>query len=157
MPIGNKEFMIIRNITENDRQAFYELEKQFYCSGATHRPYNAAITEKTFNYLLCNHENLWGYLMEDINTGEDVGYALLTSYWCNEDGGVVLIIDEFFIAEDQRGKGYGTLFLEFVENEFKDKAVSITLEVVTTNLNAKNLYKKKGYFPDGFEVLTKKL
>ncbi len=149
--------MKVREIEKGDEDVFLSLCKDFYESGATNRGYDKGLSEKTFEYLMSRHENLWGYLLEDIDTNEPVGYALLTSYWCNEDGGNVIILDELYIAPTNRHKGYGSQFLDWIENEFKDKAVSITLEVVTTNTIAKNLYAKLGYAEDGFEVLTKRL
>jgi len=47
--------------------------------------------------------------------------------------------------------------LDWIEKEFRGKAVSITLEVLTTNTAAKHLYAKLGYAEDGFQVLTKRL
>jgi GNAT superfamily N-acetyltransferase len=104
---------------------------------------------------MSKHENLWGYLLTDGEDGHPVGYALLTSYWCNEDGGNVIIVDELYVNSANQHKGMGHHFLEWAENEFKDKAVSITLEVLTTNATAIALYSKLGYTPDGFEVMTK--
>lgn len=148
--------MIVRPITEQDRDVFFELVKEFYSSCATIRPYDADITEKTFNYLMSKHENLWGYLMVDKDTNQAVGYTLLTAYWCNEDGGSVVVLDEVYITLNNQHKGYGMQFLEWIEAEFKNKAVSITLEVLTTNTAAKQLYTKLGYAEDGFQVLTKR-
>lgn len=149
--------MIIRPMTKDDKDDFYELCKEFYSSGATARGYDEAVTEKTFNYLMHQHENLWGYIIFDKELEKAVGYALVTSYWCNEDGGNVVILDELYIAPVDRHKGYAQALMRFVEEEFTGKAVSITLEVVTTNIAAKSLYAKFGYAQDGFEVLTKKI
>lgn len=148
--------MDVRTILPQDHESFIELCKEFYSTKATHRDYNEALAEKTFNYLIARHENLWGYLILG-DSGNVVGYALITSYWCNEDGGNVIVLDELFIRQEYRHHGYGALFMRFLENEFKDKAVSITLEVVTTNTIAKSLYSRQGYMKDGFEVLTKAL
>ncbi|HPD02075.1 MAG TPA: GNAT family N-acetyltransferase [Eubacteriales bacterium] len=149
--------MEIREIEEPDRQTFLKLCESFYSSGATTRGYDAAIAEKTFKYIISKHENLWGYLLIDKDSSQAIGYALLTSYWCNEDGGNVIILDELFIDTVNRHKGYGKMLLDWAETEFKDKAVSITLEVLTTNVAAKQLYAKLGYVEDGYQVLTKRL
>lgn len=149
--------MIVRPLEESDRCTFMKLCEDFYSSGATTRSYISALASKTFDYLMSKHENLWGYIMEENEPPNAVGYALITSYWCNEDGGNVIILDELYIDPALRHKGYGKLFLDWIEEEFKGKAVSITLEVVTTNTVAKQLYAKLGYAEDGFEVLTKRL
>ncbi|MEG1711369.1 MAG: GNAT family N-acetyltransferase [Clostridia bacterium] len=147
--------MLVRSIETTDKEVFFRLCESFYNSGATAREYSAEITEKTFSYLVSHHENLWGYLLIDKDTNEAVGYTLITSYWCNEDGGNVIVLDELFVDPAVRHKGYGQKLLEWIETEFKNKAVSITLEVVTTNTIAKQLYKKLGFDDDGFEVMSK--
>ena len=86
-----------------------------------------------------------------------VGYALVTSYWCNEEGGNILVLDELYISPNSRHHGYGSKFLEWLEHEFKGKAVEITLEVLKTNQDARSLYKKDGLVPDGFITYTKKI
>lgn len=149
--------MIVRPIEKGDKEVFFELNKEFYSSNATHRGFDEGLTDKTFEYIISRHENLWGYMIIDKDTKLPIGYALLTSYWCNEDGGNVIILDELYVNYASRHKGYAKKLLDYMEEEFKNKAVSITLEVVTTNIPAKNLYEKLGYTEDGFEVLTKRL
>lgn len=149
--------MYVRCMEPDDKNAFLILSEKFYSSGATNRSYNKELSEKTFEQVIKKHENLWGYLMLDKVTEEVLGYALVTSYWCNEDGGNVIILDELYIDETNRHKGYAKKFMEWIEKEFKEDAVSITLEVITTNIGAKLLYAKEGYAEDGFEILSKRL
>ena len=93
----------------------------------------------------------------DKETDKEAGYALVTSYWCNEEGGNIIVLDELYIWSKQRKKGYGSQFMEWLEGYYRDKATSITLEVLTTNVNACHLYCKEGYVPDGYITYTKKL
>ncbi|MDR1697848.1 MAG: GNAT family N-acetyltransferase [Erysipelotrichaceae bacterium] len=146
--------MIIQEFTSQDQERFRCLSKEFYVGGATLRPYNEEISLKTFKRVLDHHENLWGYLFYDKENGDAIGYALVTSYWCNEEGGEVILIDELYISPKNRQKGYAKIFMEWLETTFKDK-VAITLEVLTTNIDAKMLYDKAGYQPDGFVTYTK--
>ncbi len=149
--------MYFRQIEESDEQNFYNLCAEFYSSNATNRAYDQQIAEKTFKYLMAKHENLWGFLFFDAQTNVAIGYSLLTSYWCNEDGGNVVVLDELYVNPDFQHKGVGCKFLEWIYENFKEKATTITLEVLTTNTKAKNLYEKLGYKEDGFEVMSKKL
>lgn len=149
--------MIVRKMQMQDKQTFLEMCRLFYGSGATSRGFDETIANKTFDYLMSNHENLWGYILEDIDDLAPVGYALITSYWCNEDGGNVIILDELYISSNKRHKGYGKMFMEWLENEFRGKAVAISLEVITTNIIAKQLYNNSGYKEDGFSMMTKYL
>ncbi|MCQ2387830.1 MAG: GNAT family N-acetyltransferase [Clostridia bacterium] len=149
--------MLVKDFIKEDEQLFCKLCKEFYSSGSTIREYNEEIAKKTFERVLDHHENLFGYFIIRRDSEEVIGYALVTSYWCNEEGGTVLILDEFYICPDDRHKGYASAFMEWLQEEYKDKAVSMTLEVLTSNLNAQNLYKKEGFIPDGFLTMTKEI
>lgn len=151
-----RHFMLTKKITAEDRDVFFSLCKDFYNSGATKRGFDPVLTEITFNQVISHHENLWGYFIcTDDNT--TAGYGLITSYWCNEEGGNVIILDELYVSPEYRHHGFGYAFLRWIESEFKDKAVSVTLEVLSTNIVAKDLYSKSGYFEDGFVTLSKKI
>lgn len=149
--------MVIRNFRKEDEEIFLQLCKEFYEGNATLRPYNEATARKTFIRIIAEHENLWGYLLFDKDIVEPIGYALITSYWCNEEGGNVIIIDELFISPRFRRNGYACMFMDWLANHHKDEAVSITLEVLNTNQTAKSFYDKEGFTPDGFTTYTKYL
>jgi len=149
--------MIVRPIEEGDKETFLSLCEEFYSSHATEKKYDEKIARKTFDNLMKKHENAWGYFIIDKENGETSGYALITSYWCNEDGGNVIILDELYIKAEKRHKGYGRMFMEWLESEFKEKAVSIALEVLDSNTHAKELYSKLGFNKDGFEMFSKRL
>ena len=149
--------MIVKEFRKSDRETFLRLCREFYSSGSTLKPFSLDTAEKTFRRVTEKHENLWGYLLTDSETGLAVGYALVTSYWCNEEGGNVLVLDELYICPESRHHGLGGRFLQFLEEKFRGKAVAITLEVLTTNQSAQSLYKKEGLSPDGFVTYTKTL
>ncbi len=149
--------MTIREFRPEDRDTFIRLCDEFYSSSATLKPFCIDVAEKTFDHVMENHENLWGYLFTDAETGMPIGYALVTSYWCNEEGGNVLVLDELYICPHSRHHGYGKVFLDWLERHFAGKAVSLTLEVLTTNQSAQSLYRKDGLVPDGFVTDTKSL
>lgn len=147
--------MLVKPFSKDDEQTFYKLCKEFYSSGSTLRGYDSEIAKKTFNRVLDHHENLFGYFIIRKDSNEVIGYALITSYWCNEEGGTVLILDELYICPEDRHKGYASSFMDWLQLEYKDKAVSVTLEVLTSNQTAQLLYKKEGFVPDGFMTMTK--
>ena len=149
--------MKIREFDRLDAPTFLRLCEAFYSSGSTRKPFCRKTAEKTFARVMERHENLWGYLIVDSETMASVGYALVTSYWCNEEGGNVLVLDELYICPESRHHGFGARFLQFLEEKFRGKAVAITLEVLTTNQSAQSLYKKEGLSPDGFVTYTKTL
>ena len=148
---AEKRFMYVRYFSENDRETFLKLCEEFYSSHATMRPFDAAIAEKTFQRVVDHHENLWGYLIFEKEDEPAAGYGLLTTYWCNEEGGNVLLWDELYIAPPFRHKGYAKQFMEWMQEKFKKKVVSVTLEVLTGNERAISLYKEEGFDPDSDE------
>jgi GNAT superfamily N-acetyltransferase len=75
--------------------------------------------------------------------GAVAGYSLLTNYWSNEHGGLVLILDEVFVLPEFRGKGISSRFFEhlFAMPEY----VMVYLEVFPGNTVAYELYKRMGF------------
>ena len=136
--------MLVKQFDADSEQLFLTLCRDFYSSGSTLRPFNEELSKKTFERVLDHHENV-------------IGYALITSYWCNEEGGTVQILDELYIDPDDRHQGYASEFMEWLQKEYKGQAVSITLEVLTSNQRAQNLYKKEGFEFDGFATMTKEI
>lgn len=149
--------MKVENFQPEDKPVFLQLCEEFYSAEATLRPFCPDVASKTFDRVVDKHENLWGVMLTDAETDEKIGYGLITSYWCNEEGGNVLVLDELYISPKNRHKGYGKLFMEWLEGAYKNYAVSITLEVLTTNSRAVQLYTTEGYAPDGFAIYSKRI
>lgn len=63
----------------------------------------------------------------------------------------MLLLDELYIAPPFRHKGYAKQFMEWMQEKFKKKVVSVTLEVLTGNERAISLYKEEGFDPDSDE------
>lgn len=147
--------MIIKEMEEGDGDSFYKLCEEFYSSGVTKRGYDSNSAKKTFQQVITKHENLWGYLIVDSETKKNAGYALITAYWCNEESGNVIILDELFVSPEFRHRHFGKSFMAWLEQNFRGKAVALTLEVLSTNLIAKELYIKEGFCEDGFVTMTK--
>lgn len=149
--------MLIRYFEKTDFEIFKKMCQEFYSSNATIRDYNEELTRKTFDRVMDHHENLWGVILIDVELDIPIGYALISSYWCNEDGGNVIILDELYINPINRNKGYATQFMTWLESEFRDTAVAITLQVLTTNEVARKLYNKIGFMSEGFEQMIKEI
>lgn len=80
--------------------------------------------------------------------GGPEGYALLCSFWSNELGGEVCIIDELFVQRTERGKGAATALVQGLVIGswpwFRD-AVAVELEVTPGNARARALYERLGF------------
>ena len=144
--------MHVRYFSESDKEIFLELCREFYNSHATLRPYDESVAEKTFRHVIDHHENLWGYLIyESEESDSPAGYALLTTYWCNEEGGNVLLLDELYIRPEYSHMGYAKRFMHLMQEKFKNLAVSVKMEVLTRIERATSLYRKEGFDPDSDE------
>lgn len=82
--------------------------------------------------------------------GPAVGYALLCSFWSNELGGEICVVDEIYVAPPGRGQGLATRFLGALTTgalPFFADAVAYELEVTPQNARARALYERMGFQP----------
>lgn len=85
-----------------------------------------------------------------------VGYIVLTLGYSLEYVGRDAFLDEFYIRETYRGRGWGSRTLAFVEEEALQLGVrSIHLEVVRRNTGAKEVYRKNGYLDHEHYLMSK--
>jgi GNAT superfamily N-acetyltransferase len=85
-----------------------------------------------------------------------IGYIVLTLGYSLEYLGRDAFIDEFYLSESYRGKGWGKRALTFVEEQARRLGVrSIHLEVVRQNTGAQEVYRKSGYTDHNHYLMTK--
>jgi len=85
-----------------------------------------------------------------------VGYIVLTLGYSLEFLGRDAFIDEFFLVESHRGRGWGRKAMEFVEDHARSHGVrAIHLEVVRSNRNALEVYRKLGFHDHEHHLMTK--
>jgi len=80
--------------------------------------------------------------------GRVSGYALLISFWSNELGGEVCVIDELYVEPEQRGNRYATRLLETLSargTPWVENAVALALETTPDNEQARRLYERVGF------------
>ena len=94
------------------------------------------------NYLFCielvqnGKKDVIGYLWYSINENE-----------------LCAFVNDFYIFQDHRNKGYGKNTLEVLENNIKrDGLLQIKLRVAYTNIKALALYKEVGYIITGYNM-----
>lgn len=134
--------LIIRDITENDREAVIAMMNEFYDSPACLH----AVPEENFQRTITEAvaKNPLTRLLVLEEAGGIIGYANLGITWNNEAGGIQVWFDELFFRSHARGKGYGTKVFEWLEKEYP-QARRIRLEVTHENTGAIALYKRLGY------------
>ena len=85
-----------------------------------------------------------------------VGYVVLTFGYSLEYLGRDAFLDELYIRESHRGRGWGHRALQFVEEQARSHQIrSIHLEVVRSNPTAKDFYRRSGYIDHEHRLMTK--
>lgn len=77
-----------------------------------------------------------------------IGYALLASFWSNEWGGEICIVDELYVLPAHRGRGVGTALFESISTDralWDPPPVALELEVTPSNTRARALYERLGF------------
>jgi len=133
---------MIRDITQEDKTMFMAMAKDFYSSKAVAHDIDVKIIETTFNTAINEPQLIRAFIIED--DGAPVGFALTSFYYATEVGGIVVLLEDLYLDETCRGKGFGSKFMDYMEKEFPS-AKRFHLEVAKENTRAIGLYKKLGY------------
>jgi len=133
---------MIRDIMQEDKEIFMAMAKDFYSSKAVAHNIDVKIIETTFSTAINHPHLLRAFIIEDDDI--PVGFALTSFYYATEVGGIVVLLEDLYLDETCRGKGYGSKFIEFMEKEYPE-AKRFRLEVAEENTRAIGLYKKLGY------------
>lgn len=141
---------MIRRCNSADKDIWCSLNKEFMSyeyqdENVWENPLSKGEPEEIFELILDNPDshNLL-YLIEE--EGEIIGFmntAYFMSIWAH---GNILFLDDFFITEDKRGKGYGKKALSELENQLKYEGYKrIQLMAEDTNPKAVSFYEREGY------------
>ena len=133
---------MIRDITQEDKKIFMEMARDFYSSKAVAHNIDSQIIETTFDTAINKPHLLRAFIIEDNNI--PVGFALTSFYYATEVGGIVVLLEDLYLNESCRGKGLGSKFMRFIENEYPS-AKRFHLEVAKRNTRAIDVYERLGY------------
>lgn len=77
------------------------------------------------------------------------GYALLISFWSNELGGQICVIDELYVKPDSRNKGHAKALIQSLASKssslWPGELACVELEVTPDNARARKLYSNLGF------------
>lgn len=136
----------------NDIPLLIGMIKSFY--EEDHHDYQEKKIQKALQEFIGKKEHGIIYLIEYEN--KVVGYFILTFGWSLEYFGRDLFIDEIFIKEPFRGRGFGKKSFDFIEQYVKDNNIkAIHLEVNKYNM-ARKLYESKGYQSRNSDLMSKR-
>lgn len=82
-----------------------------------------------------------------LKNGDSVtGYALISTWYSNEFGGLMALLDELFIAPEHRGAGLGGKAMEALKTWAVTNGLrGISLEVTDADVQVRRLYERHGF------------
>ena|SRR3989338_6572434 len=132
----------------NDYSSIIEMVRELYREDPSPEPVPDEHTRRTVAALRAEPARGRGVVLEI--EGRVVGYALLISFWSNELGGEVCMIDELYVRPAHRSRGHGRALIEALTSGtplWPSRPVAIDLEVTPGNSRARALYSSLGFSP----------
>lgn len=132
--------MTIRKIIEKDREKVIDMMRVFYNSPAVYTNGSDEIFESDIAECI-KGEFLDGYVGEV--GGKIIGYCMLAKSFSTEFGKKCVWIEDIFILDGYRKKGYGEELFRFILSKY-DNCI-FRLEAEKENERAIKLYEKCGF------------
>ena len=121
----------------SDIEVITQMMQDFYA--IDNYPMDVEVAKKLFQEFISNEHLGKSWLIYTEN--EIVGYIILTFIFSFEYGGKIAFVDELFIKETARGKGFGKEAIQFIQREVPKLSLKLLyLEVEPHNENAQKLY-----------------
>ena len=86
-----------------------------------------------------------------------VGYCILIPCWSNTHGGMLLVIDELYVAPAQREQGIAEDFITLLKKAAPRDCVGLRLEVARAGRKAMSSWHKLGFDESERTTLTLKV
>ena len=132
---------MIRLMKEQDKNEVIEMMTVFYASEAVSTNGSREIFESDFNNCINSCPYLEGYVFEE--NDNICGYAMVAKSFSTEFGKPCIWIEDLYIKEEYRHKKLGSLFFNFLKENYKDTIQR--LEVDKHNVFAIKAYKKNNF------------
>ncbi|MBO5007131.1 MAG: GNAT family N-acetyltransferase [Clostridia bacterium] len=143
--------MKIRKIEEKDKSIYLEMARDFYASPAVLSNIPEENLTSSFREFTSGTPFGDAFIFE--KEGNVIGYGVLAYTYSQEAGGKTVWLEEIYIKEAYRGKGAGSLFIDFVLENIPAKRYR--LETEPENEKAAALYRRKGF--EFFEYVNYRL
>lgn len=144
---------MIRELELKDRDLYLKMAHDFYHSPAVLHPIPDSYMERTFEECMKGGVYAKLYILEC--EGEPAGYGLVSKTFSQEAGGCVCWLEELYIMEQYRGKGLGSEFFAYLEQNREGDVKRFRLEVEEDNTRAKALYERLGYKSMAYHQMVK--
>lgn len=110
-----------------------------------HYPFDAELSSANFAKFIQNPEAGQAFIIYNPEK-EIIGYIIMAYLFSFEFGGRIAFLDELYLNEKARGKGYGKIAMNFVKDFASEQELKVVfLEIEPHNDRAKQLYLNKGF------------
>lgn len=141
-----------REATGGDVEQVLPMVEEFHALDG--HPFDRSVVRKALEELVGNPELGRVWLIQD--GAATVGYIVLGFGYSLEFHGRDAFIDELFLVESYRGRGWGRMALEFAEREAASLGVrALHLEVTRANHRAREVYTSYGFRDHERTLMTK--
>ena len=147
--------MIIRKLQKEDFDTVLSMMLVFYASDALLVHPSEEVLRKTLSDALAETPYLEAFGFEE--EGVLAGYGMVATSYSTEAGGLCAWIEDIYIQPQYRNRGFGTSFLSFVYDRYRDHVARIRLEAEPENEHAMAVYQKAGFEILGYTQLVREL
>lgn len=141
----------IRKMQLEDKKEILTMMKEFYSSDAVATNGSNEIFETDFENCINDYQYLEGFVF--CQKKKILGYAMIAKSFSTEFAKRCIYIEDLFIKKEFRGQGIITEFLRYLENIYVNSIFK--LEVDKCNINAIEVYKKRGFIPLSYIEMKK--
>ena len=144
---------LLRPATEADFETLRVLMREFY-----EYEQRAVTPEKVQALLDLLRNPSFGKAALVCDGDAPAGYIVVTCGYSIEFHGHDLLIDELYIRQEYRGRGWGTRALGEIEKMARAEGFqAVHLEVARRNTSARRFYNRAGFDPHDGDFLSKRL
>ena len=141
----------IRKMQLEDKKEILTMMEEFYSSNAVATNGSNEIFETDFENCINDYQYLEGFVF--YQNEKILGYAMIAKSFSTEFAKRCIYLEDLFIKKEFRGQGIITEFLRYLENIYVNSIFK--LEVDKCNIDAIEVYKKRGFIPLSYIEMKK--
>ena len=144
----------LRHMEERDRAQVLDMMRAFYSSEAVLTNGSEEIFNSDISECVSDSPFAEGFVFTDTDDGHLLGYAMLAHSFSTEYGIRCVWIEDIYLKEEARGKGFASDFFKHINAAYPDALHR--LESEHENLHALEVYKSHGFSEMPYAELYRK-